>query len=150
MLKTRLLPALCSVGLLAAVPAFAQGNMQGGTQDQYNNSGASGMSTGQDMSGGTGSQRTHMRSARTSRGSGDAQNAEVDRLNQQSLQAAQQGQTMSGSSDTGTSSGSGYGSSGGYGGSSGGSSYSSPGMSGSGGPGTMQNSGAAPGTTPTR
>jgi len=152
MQKTRLLPALCGLSLLVATPAFAQRSMQGNDmQDQSNGSGygAIGMSTSQQMSDDAGMPRSRqMRSSRAGRG-GDAQNSEVDRLNEQSLQAAQQGQSFNGPTGTGTmpatGSTSGYGASGGgYG--------TSPGMSGAGagGSGTMQRGSAAPGTTPTR
>ena len=144
--KTHLLPAVCAVALLAAVPAFAQGTMQGnGMQGQGSDSNAAGMTTGsggggmsdQDMSGM--SRHSGMRATRGDRRP-DAQNADVDHLNEQSLQAAQQGQSFNGSMGSAATMPA---------------SGSAPGMSpgpssGMGGPGTMHGGSAAPGTPPAR
>ena len=101
MLKTHLLSAVCSAALLAAVPAVAQ------SQSNGMNSGS--MSGGQGQTTDTGA--SHPRPMHHMNRSGQtatSQDAEVDRLNEQSLQAAQQGSTFSaGSGSTGMSSGAG-------------------------------------------
>jgi hypothetical protein len=151
--KAGLLTAVCTAALLAAVPAFAQTNAQSGdtgprapasmpaVHDPAAPSGQGNtMSPGMRMgssedsqsSGAMDHQSSH-RSAMGGRGTGmmggkrdTSQNAAVDRLNDQSFQAAQSGQTFSGSNaapgampgrSSGGSGGSGDGGGGGGGGS---------------------------------
>jgi hypothetical protein len=96
MLKMRLLPAICGVALLAAVPAFAQS--QGG-QSQGGMSG--GMSQDDSIAG---SGRGHTRSMQHSARSADSETSAIDQLNAQSLQSARQGQNFSGTGGGGMSS----------------------------------------------
>jgi hypothetical protein len=124
MAKTRLLQAVCTVAMLAAVPAFAQRPEAGMTgaggapnpaaQQPAPNASSGGTSSmtpaTQDGTGSSASAESHSthRSAMahptgSMRGRSDrSQDAAVDRLNEQSYQAAQQGQSFgSGSSDAG-------------------------------------------------
>lgn len=99
MAKALLLQAACTVAMLAAAPAFAQTNKPtGGT-------GAAGAPSAQTTPGtaasaGTRGTMRHHRSAMHRSGGmhsakgADAQDAAVDRLNEQSYQAAHQGQTL--------------------------------------------------------
>jgi hypothetical protein len=125
MAKAGLFTAVCTVALLAAVPAFAQTGTQPGdtgpgntvnTPAAHDQTGANGstmspapnmgasaddQSSGAQSSGAMNHQSTH-RSAMTGRGvmrgrDDTSQNAVVDRLNDQSFQAAQSGQTYGGS-----------------------------------------------------
>src|ERR1700712_3379048 len=114
MTKTRLLQAVCTVAMLAAAPAFAQqtetptgatgpngsANPQATQSMSGNNGGSGGMTPANP--GGTGasasadSHATHRSGmGRAMHGGRDdnSQNAAVDRLNDQSYQAAQQGQS---------------------------------------------------------
>lgn len=124
MAKTRLLQAVCTVAMLAAAPAFAQNSGAGMTGQngapnpaaQQGTSGTADSATSQSGAGGsmapansadTGSSTSatnpHMRhSATHSRGNAAGDEA-VDRLNEQSYQAAQKGQPFSvGGSDSGS------------------------------------------------
>ncbi len=85
MAKARFLLAACAVAIVAASPAFAQGTPAGDTS-------ARGRSAG-----GRAARRATMTPP-----SSTSQNAAVDRLNDQSYQAAQQGQTLNGSSSGGS------------------------------------------------
>jgi hypothetical protein len=98
MAKARLLQAACAVALLAATPAFAQP-----TTTQPNMAPADKMDQ---TGGGMDSHSTH-RSAMSGHSgmharNDSSQNAAVDQLNDQSFQAAQRGQSFSGS-DSGSS-----------------------------------------------
>lgn len=118
MVKTRLLPAVCTVAMLAAVPAFAQNSSTGvkgapnaGAQQPPSDAGNNNMApagsnnmapagnAGSMGNSATGAMHSSHRSAMT-RGSmhnksATSQDAEVDRLNEQSYQAAQRGQAYS-------------------------------------------------------
>lgn len=103
MVRIRLFQAVCSVAILAAAPAFAQG---GETPDSAR--AAQGMATPSD-NGSAGNQTmsgTHHTRARSSmRAKNDtSQDADVDQLNDKSYQAAQSGQAFSAGS-AGTQSG---------------------------------------------
>lgn len=133
MAKARLLQAICTVAMLAAVPAFAQqttGPGQGATGDSTMttpsgapaanpgsmNNGSMAQSGMSDQGNGSmapmpGHARMHNgmgHSRRAMRGGAtdSSQNATVDQLNDQSLRAAQQGRTFSAASDTGAMGGS--------------------------------------------
>lgn len=115
MAKTRLLQAVCTIAMLAATPAFAQRPEAGmtGPNGQPNPAASQPAQTGSMMAadntgatGGAGSSEaatphvTHHsamgHSAGAMHGRTDtSQDATVDRLNEQSYQAAQQGQTFS-------------------------------------------------------
>ena len=111
MAKTRLLQAVCTVAMLAAVPALAQQPGVGTTGSSapaaqqpaptYNSSDMAPANQGRAAS--SDRHATH-RSATHSSRTDTSQNAAVDRLNDQSYQAAQQGQSFGGvgGSDTGS------------------------------------------------
>jgi hypothetical protein len=110
MLKLRLLASVCALGLLAAGPAIAQnaGTTAPGTgTDQSTPGNAAGMNNAGSM--GAGNQPTHAMNMHHHHGhmasnsrSPNAQDAEVARLNEESLQAAQQGHSfMAGSNGSG-------------------------------------------------
>ena len=113
MAKTRLLQAVCTVAMLAAVPAFAQNagtpgsNGQPAPTDQQPVPGNSSMAPANNGAAGTSSQgsmdhSTH-RSAMGHRHGAASQDEAVDRLNEQSYEAAQKGQAFSASgSDNGS------------------------------------------------
>jgi len=98
--KGRLLASVCALGLIVAAPAFAQTTSPPGstgghimTRGNENNSAAHEMMT---------HRRTGRRSAirRTTRtGADTSQNAAVDRLNDQSLDAARRGTPFMNSND---------------------------------------------------
>ena len=107
MARTHLLQAVCTVALLAAGPALAQRPEAGMTnssgqpnpmaqQNAQNSTMTPADNTGTGAPGSMEGRATH-RSAmtRSMRGGPNAQDAAVDRLNDQSYQAAQQGQTWS-------------------------------------------------------
>jgi hypothetical protein len=125
--KTHLLQAVCTVAMLAAVPALAQRPEAGMTgpngtpnpvvrqpdqQTAQNNAntpaanpapGGSSPSATDDQSSPTSHPMHHSRHRGAAmRGAGDSQNAAVDRLNDQSFQAAQQGQSFGGGADSGS------------------------------------------------
>jgi hypothetical protein len=113
MLKTRLLQAVCTVAMLAAVPAFAQSNTPGsvappGADNKAgmapaDNTGAGGP-TADDSHATHRSARGHRSGAMHSGKSATSQDAAVDRLNEQSYQAAQKGEAFGGGgSDQGSS-----------------------------------------------
>jgi hypothetical protein len=105
--STRLMATVCGFAMLAAVPALAQYNAAhpGADSERSTDMTQSAPSTGH-RNGAAGSmqgehntmmQDEHRQSMR-GRGQDDtSQNAEVDRLNEQSLQAAQQGRAFNGS-----------------------------------------------------
>jgi hypothetical protein len=113
MVKARLLQAVCAVALLAAAPAFAQTNAKPADTGVDNTVNAPATHTGtmspamhmgaDDQSSGT---MHHMSTHRSAMGghetgmmhgrSDSSQDAAVDRLNDQSFQAAQSGQTYGG------------------------------------------------------
>jgi hypothetical protein len=109
MLKTRLLQAVCTVAMLAAVPAFAQSNSPsagaGSTAPpSADNAGGTAPADkdGLGAPAADGSHATH-RSAKGHRTgamqsgkSATSQDAAVDNLNEQSYQAAQKGQAFTG------------------------------------------------------
>jgi hypothetical protein len=97
MTKRHWLAATCAVGLLAAGPAFAQGQPAGGAAP----------GTQADTGAPSPAQPRH-KAWHTARNSATSQDAAVDRLNDQSLQAAQQGRSF----DLGNPGSSGAGSSG--------------------------------------
>lgn len=94
MTKARLLPAVCTVAMLAAAPAWAQTSPPSG--DPNAPAGQTGSSSGS-----TGSHAAH-RSSTAHRGGAThsrtdtSQDAAVDQLNDQSYQAARQGQAYNG------------------------------------------------------
>jgi hypothetical protein len=95
MQKNRLLQAVCAVAMLAAMPAFGQSNTPP--------AGAEPADTGNMAAPAAGESHTTHHSARAHRtgamhsGKTDAsQNADVDRLNEQSYQAAQKGEAFGG------------------------------------------------------
>jgi hypothetical protein len=85
MAKARLLQAVCTVAMLAAAPAFAQTNMQPADPGSDQSTSATSHST----------HRSAGHAGATRGGRDSSQNAAVDRLNDQSFQAAQQGQPFS-------------------------------------------------------
>jgi hypothetical protein len=103
MLKTRLLQAVCTVAMLAAVPAFAQSNTPGsvappGADNKAgmapaDNTGAGGPAA-DDSHATHRSARGHRSGAMHSGKSATSQDAAVDRLNEQSYQAAQKGEAF--------------------------------------------------------
>jgi hypothetical protein len=127
--KTHLLQAVCAVAILAATPALAQrpeAGMTGptgapnpeathpapatGTKAPANDGAdTTSLVTPKDTQTATGTQYTHRPVMSHKAGAmhsqdNTSQNAEVDRLNDESYQAAQQGQTFTiGAADTGTS-----------------------------------------------
>jgi hypothetical protein len=122
MAKMGLLQAVCTVAVMAAVPAFAQTNTQPGDtgmgssannpsmhQNMQNNSGsmtpADRMGSSDESMGGRSMHRADMGHHGAMHGKTDmSQDAMVDQLNEQSYQAARSGQAFNGS---GSSSGSG-------------------------------------------
>jgi hypothetical protein len=91
MAKTHLLPAVCTVAMLAAVPALAQTPQTGMTGSaSQGGADASAMHNGHPMHH---SAMGHSTGAMHGR-SDSSQDAAVDRLNEQSYQAAQQGQSF--------------------------------------------------------
>jgi hypothetical protein len=106
--KMRLFQAACTVAMLAAVPALAQAPANDSSTAPSSPTGAASTApadnasppaTGHAMHGSAMRHRTGMK-----RGTSDtSQNDAVDRLNDQSFQAAQQGQTFTGGgSDAGS------------------------------------------------
>jgi hypothetical protein len=115
MAKMRLLQAVCTVSMLAAVPAMAQrpeAGMTGpngapnpaaqqpaGNSDmgQADNTGSAGNATSGASTSGQSTHRSAMahRTGMTHGRTDNSQNAAVDQLNEQSYQAAQQGQAFS-------------------------------------------------------
>jgi hypothetical protein len=89
MLKTRLLQAVCTVAMLAAVPAFAQSNTPPA------DTGSAGP-TADESHATHHSARAHRPGAMQSGKSTASQDAAVDRLNEQSYQAAQKGESFTG------------------------------------------------------
>ena len=114
MAKTRLLQAACTAALLAAVPALAQTNTPNSAAQpapaQPAPTDNSNMAPAHPSHSASGEGHMTHRSAMSHSGgmmhgrSDTSQNAAVDRLNEQSFQAAQQGQTFGGvgGSDSGT------------------------------------------------
>jgi outer membrane scaffolding protein for murein synthesis (MipA/OmpV family) len=104
--KTRLLQAVCTVAMLAAVPALAQQTAQSNDPNAPSASptatGASPSATADQSSPMSHPMHHSRHRAAAMRGTGDSQNAAVDRLNDQSFQAAQQGQTFGGGADSGS------------------------------------------------
>jgi hypothetical protein len=109
MLKTRLLQAVCTVAMLAAVPAFAQSNTPpagtGSTGPGGADNKAGMMPADNTGSGGPTADDSHAthRSARGHRGAAmhtgkgaASQDSAVDQLNDQSYAAAQKGQAFTG------------------------------------------------------
>ncbi|HEX4366991.1 MAG TPA: hypothetical protein VH023_09190 [Rhodopila sp.] len=120
MLKIRLLQAVCTVAMLGAVPAFAQSNTpeaktEGAAAapaahqampDQTNGSSSGGSMASSNKDGlgvsshGPKAHRTammhHNRAMHASSKTDSSQDSKIDQLNNQSYQAAQQGQTFSG------------------------------------------------------
>ena len=97
MAKARLLQAACTVAMLAASPVFAQTNTPtgdtgaGGSANTPTTNEATPANTPPNTtSHSSGMTRRHNMAMKTSR-SNTSQDAAVDRLNEQSLQAAQQG-----------------------------------------------------------
>lgn len=98
MYKGRLLASLCAMGLIFATPALAQTNSPAGHTAGH------GMTRGKHLSSAHAEMMTHHRGGRRpppgGRGSSmrvdTSQNAAVDRLNDQSLQAARQGNMQGG------------------------------------------------------
>jgi hypothetical protein len=145
MLKIRLLQAVCTVAMLGAVPAFAQSNMpqsnmhgsaaapagQQAMPDNNSGSAANGDTASSDKDGlgvsghGKKSHRMAMshrdRAMHSSSKTDTSQDSTIDQLNNQSYQAAQQGQTFTGNGSGNMSGG------------------ASAGMSQSGGSGSMSN-----------
>ena len=154
MATTRLLQAVCTAAMLAAVPALAQTNTpntaaqpapaENGTADTAPMNQGHAASSGHHMM----HHSAMGHSERMMHGRSDtSQNAEVDRLNEQSYQAAQQGQTYSGAGGSGAMMS--PGTSGGSGGGSG--AMMSPGSSGGSGGGSgmaMPSSGSGGGYAP--
>jgi hypothetical protein len=151
MLKIRLLQAVCTVAMLGAVPAFAQSNMpqsnmhgsaaapagQQAMPDNNKGSAANGDTASSDGLGVSGhGQKSHRmamthrdRAMHSSSKTDTSQDSTIDQLNNQSYQAAQQGQTFAGNGSGNMSGG------------------ASSGMSNSGGSGSMSNmsgSGSSP------
>jgi len=107
MAKARLLQAACTVAMLAASPVFAQSNTPtgdtgagGGANTPTVNETNSGNMPSKTMSHQPGMMRRHNMAMKSSKNN-TSQDAAVDRLNEQSYQAAQQGQTFGGSSSGG-------------------------------------------------
>lgn len=99
MLKTRLLQAVCTVAMLAAVPAFAQSN----TPPAGSGSGT-GAPMAEESHSTHHSTKAHRSGTMHSAKSAASQDAAVDRLNEQSYQAAQKGEAFGGGgSDQGSS-----------------------------------------------
>lgn len=123
MARSRLLQAVCTVALLAAVPAFAQQNMapaQGATGDSTPTTSAgagaadqggapqgdhSTAPSGHGM-GAHGAAMSHPHHAMRGNATDASQDSVVDQLNEQSLRAAQEGRTFNAANDTGGASGS--------------------------------------------
>jgi hypothetical protein len=102
MRKTPLLQAICTVALLAAAPAFAQSTPPAPT-DNSGNAPGGGAPTAQETQPKHPSGTMHRRSAKRSGRTDTSQNEAVDRLNDQSYQASQRGETFSGGgADTGS------------------------------------------------
>ena len=91
MLKTRLLQAVCTVAMLAAVPAFAQSN----TPPAGSGSGT-GAPMAEESHSTHHSTKAHRSGTMHSAKSAASQDAAVDRLNEQSYQAAQKGEAFNG------------------------------------------------------
>lgn len=103
MLKTRLLQAVCAVAMLAAVPAFAQSNTENQAAPPAD-TGNTGAPAAEGSHATHHSTRAHRTSAMHSGKTDSSQNAAVDRLNEQSYQAAQKGEAFGGGgSDQGSS-----------------------------------------------
>ncbi|WP_428534798.1 hypothetical protein [Rhodopila sp.] len=100
MLKTRLLQAACTVAMLAAVPALAQTSAPASNAPADSTAAPSTeapASPGRAMGGHPMHHSAMGHSHAMMHGRSDtSQNADVDRLNEQSYQAAQQGQTYGG------------------------------------------------------
>ncbi len=94
MASIRLLQVACAVALLATAPAFAQSSAPGGT---------SGATTPGDMRAAPSGHAMHKSAMAHHKMHGaqgaSAQDSAVDRLNDQSYQAAQQGQAFTGPAD---------------------------------------------------
>lgn len=99
MYKGRLLASLCAMGLIVAAPALAQTNSPAG------NTAGHVMTRGNHMGSAHAEMMQHHRMGRrtavgrrgsTRRGDDTSQNAAVDQLNDQSLQAARQGNMQGG------------------------------------------------------
>jgi hypothetical protein len=100
MAKASLLTAVCAAALLATTPVLAQNSTNPGDAGAGYSPSAQGMPEASPGQTGTPSHmgsRSHHSTTAHHRGSmrPDAQNAEVDRLNQQSYEAAQRGQNFS-------------------------------------------------------
>jgi len=98
--KGRLLASVCTLGLIVAAPAFAQTNTTQGSTGGHIMSSTGGhvMTRGHTMNSPHHEMMTHHRSARRTgirpvrrTGADASQNAQVDRLNTQSLDAARRG-----------------------------------------------------------
>ncbi len=107
MAKARLLQAACAVAMLTASPVFAQTNTPsgdtgagGGANTPTANEATPDNTSPKTTSHQSGMTRRHNMAMRTSRNN-TSQDAAVDRLNERSLQAAQQGQAFGGSSSGG-------------------------------------------------
>jgi hypothetical protein len=94
MANPRLLRAVCTIALLAAAPAFAQTNTPASGTPDTNNAAAPAPTAGHTMHH---SGMTHHRMHAATKAP-TSQDAAVDRLNEQSFQAAQQGQSFTGPS----------------------------------------------------
>ena len=95
MLKTRLLQAVCTVAMLAAVPAFAQSNTANQAR-RPRTRGNMGAPAAEGSHATHHSARAHRTGAMHSGKTDSSQNAAVDRLNEQSYQAAQKGEAFGG------------------------------------------------------
>lgn len=102
MAKTRLLPAVCTIAMLAAVPAFAQNTPATPAPDAgnskmapANDEGSAGATHGSPMNEGRTMHHSSMGHHAMQSRNATSQDAEVDRLNQESYEAAQKGQVFS-------------------------------------------------------
>jgi hypothetical protein len=121
MAKSGLLRAACTVALLAAAPAFAQtatqpadtgaGNMPNAPAAHDSSGMSPGMKMGSSTDGESSGTMSHQSTHRSAMGGGHesmhsrndtSQNAAVERLNDQSFQAAQSGQAYTGSGTMGS------------------------------------------------
>ena len=92
--KGRLLASICSVGLLAAAPAFAAETPDTGTNAPATDTGTNHPATHHGMHHAMHHGTHHMAKAGSGK-SDTSQNAAVEDLNQQSLQAAREGHDLS-------------------------------------------------------